>query len=191
MAVLSLPLSFSNSFWTSDYRKGLEVLYSKLEQVRVTVHVSRNHKAHSRCLSGRLREQRTCRFHPGEDQHPTRSYSLSTYSFFDRPERRPRRTLAPLSQLLYPRSQVCLPTSSRRIVFEIFVLGPGFSADDGATLLMAFRGLQAETAEQGGAHKAIARELQQLVADPFEKWAKVYHVRHNDSHTSPYVYGLP
>ena len=34
MAVLSLPLSFSNSFWSQDYRKGLDVLYKKLEQVR-------------------------------------------------------------------------------------------------------------------------------------------------------------
>ncbi|KAK7060891.1 Rho-GTPase-activating protein 8 [Paramarasmius palmivorus] len=32
MAVLSLPLSFNNSFWTQDYRKGLEVLFHKLEQ---------------------------------------------------------------------------------------------------------------------------------------------------------------
>ena len=43
---------------------------------------------------------------------------------------------------------------------------------------MAFRGLQAETAQQGGVHQAIARELHQLVADPFEKWAKDYHVGH-------------
>lgn len=41
---------------------------------------------------------------------------------------------------------------------------------------MAFRGLQAETAQQGGVHQAIARELHQLVADPFENWAKDYHV---------------
>lgn len=33
MAVLSLPLSFTNSFWSQDYRKGLEVLFAKLEQV--------------------------------------------------------------------------------------------------------------------------------------------------------------
>jgi hypothetical protein len=33
MAVLSLPLSFTNSFWTPDYRKGLEVLFAKLEEV--------------------------------------------------------------------------------------------------------------------------------------------------------------
>jgi hypothetical protein len=39
MAVLSLPLSFNNSFWTHEYRNGLEVLYNKLEQVRVPPHV--------------------------------------------------------------------------------------------------------------------------------------------------------
>jgi len=33
MAVVSLPLTFNNSFWTQDYRKGLEILYGKLEQV--------------------------------------------------------------------------------------------------------------------------------------------------------------
>ncbi|THH16990.1 hypothetical protein EUX98_g9211, partial [Antrodiella citrinella] len=32
MAVVSLPVQFQNSFWSQDYRKGLEVLYSKLEQ---------------------------------------------------------------------------------------------------------------------------------------------------------------
>lgn len=32
MAVLALPLSFTNSFWSQDYRHGLEVLFSKLEQ---------------------------------------------------------------------------------------------------------------------------------------------------------------
>lgn len=38
MAVLSLPLTFSNSFWSEDYRKGLEVLYAELEKVRRYVH---------------------------------------------------------------------------------------------------------------------------------------------------------
>ena len=38
MAVLSLPLTFSNSFWSEDYRKGLEVLYAELEKVRRRVH---------------------------------------------------------------------------------------------------------------------------------------------------------
>lgn len=46
MAVLSLPLYFSNSFWSQDYRKGLEVLYTKLEQVRGTAHVSKRHTPH-------------------------------------------------------------------------------------------------------------------------------------------------
>src|SRR5487761_1064038 len=46
MAVLSLPLYFSNSFWTQDYRKGLEVLYTKLEQVRVPAHVFLFHNTH-------------------------------------------------------------------------------------------------------------------------------------------------
>lgn len=36
---------------------------------------------------------------------------------------------------------------------------------------MAFRGLQAESAAQGEAHKAIAKELQTLVGEPFEEWA--------------------
>lgn len=33
MAPITLPLSFTNSFWSQDYRKGLQVLFSKLEQV--------------------------------------------------------------------------------------------------------------------------------------------------------------
>jgi hypothetical protein len=33
---VSLPLTFQNSFWTSDYRTGLNVLFGKLEQVCVT-----------------------------------------------------------------------------------------------------------------------------------------------------------
>jgi hypothetical protein len=47
----------------------------------------------------------------------------------------------------------------------------GFGADDGASLLMAFRGLQAESVAQGKAHKTISNELNTLVADPFEHWA--------------------
>jgi hypothetical protein len=31
---VSLPLTFQNSFWTPDYRTGLNVLFAKLEQVR-------------------------------------------------------------------------------------------------------------------------------------------------------------
>lgn len=49
--------------------------------------------------------------------------------------------------------------------------GTGFDADDGASLLMAFRGLQRESAVQGQAHRNIAKELTTLVADPFAKFA--------------------
>jgi hypothetical protein len=63
MAVLSLPLVFTNSFWTQDYRTGLEVLYSKLEQVYML--------PRSRLLTsyplvpGSCRERRDCGIHPG------------------------------------------------------------------------------------------------------------------------------
>jgi hypothetical protein len=49
--------------------------------------------------------------------------------------------------------------------------GTGFDADDGASLLMAFRGLQAESVSQGQVHASVAKELDNLVADPFEEWA--------------------
>lgn len=58
-----------------------------------------------------------------------------------------------------------------------WLTGYGFGSDDGASLLMAFRGLQAESVEQGRVHKAIAQELQDLVADPFDEWAQRYKVR--------------
>jgi hypothetical protein len=57
------------------------------------------------------------------------------------------------------------------------ITGPGFAADDGASLLMAFRGLQSETARQGDAHVVIAKELHTLVADPFQEWAGGHKVR--------------
>ena len=33
MTAITLPLTFANSFWTEDYRRGLETLFKKLEQV--------------------------------------------------------------------------------------------------------------------------------------------------------------
>jgi hypothetical protein len=33
MPVAALPQTFNNSFWTQDYRQGLEVIYSKLQEV--------------------------------------------------------------------------------------------------------------------------------------------------------------
>lgn len=55
-------------------------------------------------------------------------------------------------------------------------LGTGFGKDEGASLLLAFRGLQSETAAQGQIHKTIAHELDTLVADPFDSWAQGYKV---------------
>jgi len=54
--------------------------------------------------------------------------------------------------------------------------GAGFEVDDGASLLMAFRGLQAETAEHGQLHEAVSNELHTLVAEPFQAWTKEYEV---------------
>lgn len=55
--------------------------------------------------------------------------------------------------------------------------GTGFDADDGASLLMTFRGLQAEAAEHGHLHEAISTELHTLVAEPFQAWTEQYRVR--------------
>ena len=55
--------------------------------------------------------------------------------------------------------------------------GTGFNADEGASLLMAFRGLQAESQKQGEAHQALAKELEISVAGPFEHWAHAHRVR--------------
>ena len=66
--------------------------------------------------------------------------------------------------------------------------GSGFSADDGASLLMAFRGLQAESASQAQIHMSISKELETLVADPFEQWARAYSVSHI---SLPRVHPLP
>ncbi|EEB88730.1 hypothetical protein MPER_13262, partial [Moniliophthora perniciosa FA553] len=52
--------------------------------------------------------------------------------------------------------------------------GTGFQADDGASLLMTFQGLKAESASQGQIHRSIAKELETLVADPFAEWAQGY-----------------
>ncbi|KIJ65674.1 hypothetical protein HYDPIDRAFT_175034 [Hydnomerulius pinastri MD-312] len=122
MAVISLPLTFTNSFWTQDYRKGLEVLYNKLEQG-----VAENDE-----IVAFIR----ARAH-AENQLATTLLSPATIG-----------------------SQ-----------------GTGFNRDDGASLLMAFRGLQAESAAQGQIHRDIAKDLQTLVAEPFNKWAQGYKER--------------
>ncbi|TFY73579.1 hypothetical protein EWM64_g10433 [Hericium alpestre] len=126
MAVLSLPLSFSNSFWTQDYRRGLEVLYQKLEQG-----VAENDQVIAFIKARAVAEA-----------------SLA-------------------AALATP-----LPAGPE---------GSAFKEDDGATLLMAFRGLQAETVKQGEAHDSISKELISLVVEPFSKWAKGYKERIHQS----------
>jgi len=51
------------------------------------------------------------------------------------------------------------------------LIGIGFEADDGASLLNTFRGLQRESIVQGEAHKALAKDLATLVVEPFKDWA--------------------
>ncbi|KZV71565.1 hypothetical protein PENSPDRAFT_734057 [Peniophora sp. CONT] len=124
MAVLSLPLSFTNSFWSQDYRRGLEIIFAKLQQ-------------------GVAENEEIIAF--------VRARALAE---------------ANLAAALSQSAQPGLDTH-------------GFAADDGATLLMAFRGLQAETDKQAGVHKNIAQELNALVADPFVEWAKGHRDRLN------------
>ncbi|KAF8909412.1 hypothetical protein CPB84DRAFT_1743969 [Gymnopilus junonius] len=122
MAVLSLPLTFSNSFWSQDYRSGLQVLFAQLEQG-----VAENDEIVA----------------------------------FVRARASAETTLA--NALVYPSH-----TGKQ---------GTGFGADEGASLLMAFRGLQAESVVQGQVHDNIAKELNTLVADPFDEWAQAYKQR--------------
>ncbi|KAG7093658.1 hypothetical protein E1B28_007320 [Marasmius oreades] len=121
MTVLSLPSSFNNSFWSQDYRKGLEVLYRKLEQ-------------------GTAENGQVIAF--------------------------VRARAAAENQLANALSN--LPNGKP---------GVGFHADDGASLLMTFQGLVAESVSQARIHRAVAKELETLVADPFEEWAGGYNSR--------------
>lgn len=60
---------------------------------------------------------------------------------------------------------------------NFLIVGKGFNADDGASLFMAFRGLQNESAAQGEVHMSVAKELGELVAEPFSQWAAGHKVR--------------
>ncbi|KAI0664187.1 hypothetical protein C8Q70DRAFT_1049696 [Cubamyces menziesii] len=119
MAVLSLPLTFSNSFWTQDYRKGLEVLYGQLEQ--------------------------------------SIAENSEIASFI--------RTRAAAELAIAATLNAPPPT------------GSAFDVDDGASLLMAFKGLREEASAEGAIHESVAKELQTAVAEPFEKWAEGYKER--------------
>ncbi|KAJ7281780.1 hypothetical protein C8J57DRAFT_82609 [Mycena rebaudengoi] len=135
MAVLALPLSFTNSFWSQDYRHGLEVLFSKLEQG-----IAENNEIIAFVRARALAER----------------------------------------QLADALTNPALTGAA----------GKGFGTDDGASLLMAFRGLQAESTAHGQAHKTIATELDTLVADPFEQWAHTYKDRLHQSRASIIDYWL-
>ncbi|KAI5124190.1 hypothetical protein M0805_005041 [Coniferiporia weirii] len=115
MPALTLPLTFANSFWSQDYRQGIETLYTKLEQG-----IEEN-------------EEIVAFIRTRANAENALATTLST-------------------QTAGPK-------------------GRGFNADEGASLLMAFRGLQAESAAQGEAHRTVAKELKELVADPFAEWA--------------------
>jgi hypothetical protein len=66
---------------------------------------------------------------------------------------------------------------SRKASTDEWLSGTGFNADEGASLLMTFGGLQAESVAQGEVHRAIAKELESLVVDPFEDWARGHKVQ--------------
>lgn len=66
--------------------------------------------------------------------------------------------------------RIFLPTTRQKLT-NVHSTGFGFSADDGASLLNTFRGLQRESIAQGEAHKALAKDLEGLVVEPFNDWA--------------------
>lgn len=66
--------------------------------------------------------------------------------------------------------RMSLPTTRWKLT-NVHSSGLGFTADDGASLLNTFRGLQRESIAQGEAHKALAKDLEGLVVDPFNDWA--------------------
>ena len=69
-------------------------------------------------------------------------------------------------------------TSQGQWSFQLtYLLGSVFEEDDGASLLMAFKGMREESAAQGALHESIAKELQTSVVEPFEKWAAGHKVR--------------
>jgi hypothetical protein len=64
---------------------------------------------------------------------------------------------------------------------NMHLIGTGFDADDGASLLNTFHGLQRESIAQGEAHKALAKDLEELVVEPFKDWADKHARRVEDA----------
>ncbi|KAG8834562.1 hypothetical protein FRC17_008396 [Serendipita sp. 399] len=145
MPAITLPLSFTNSFWSQDYRRGLETLFHKLEQgVAEDNEIISFLEVRARSPTLLAREELTARFQARIRAEYDIATSLNT------------------------------PTAAGP-------RGTGFSADDGASLLMAFWGLQQETRAQGNGHKAIADDLNTLALQPFATWAKGHEERISDA----------
>lgn len=70
-----------------------------------------------------------------------------------------------------PQSMRIFLPYARRSSPNVHFTGIGFGVDDGASLLNTFRGLQRESIAQGEAHKALAKDLEELVVEPFKDWA--------------------
>ena len=77
------------------------------------------------------------------------------------------------------------------MIFHPYGSGSGFEVDDGASLLLTFRGLQAESAEHGQLHREVSRELYTLVAEPFQEWTEKHKVRLRTPLTRPCDQSLP
>ncbi|KAH8116279.1 hypothetical protein DFH11DRAFT_1828006 [Phellopilus nigrolimitatus] len=129
MPALTLPLTFANSFWSQNYRQGIETLYTKLEQG-----IEENEE-----IVAFIRARANA------------EHAIAVSLLGSQP---------------------------------VGLKGRGFNADEGASMLMAFRGLQAESHAQGEAHRSVAKELKDLVADPFDEWARGHKERIYSSHAS-------
>lgn len=104
---------------------------------------------------------------------------MSNFKSSNRPVPVLRNNWRLVSQTLPPSVDQVRAVFISQIVGVLIVCpGHGFNADDGASLLMAFRGLEAESVAQGQVHSNISKELSTLVADPFEDWALGHKVCH-------------
>ncbi|KAG8861445.1 hypothetical protein FRB96_002894 [Tulasnella sp. 330] len=142
MPPLTLPLTFHNSFWSQNYRTGLEVLFKQLEQG-----CAENDEIVA-FLKARIRAEASL---GSALTHPELTATGGSYGS------------SSSSQNFY-----CIDHPPK---------ATGFGADDGASLYMAFRGLQHESVAIGEAHRAIAKDLQDTVAEPFEGWAYQHAMR--------------
>lgn len=103
MAVLSLPLTFTNSFWSQDYRGGLQVLFDKLEQVSSIL--AFNAFLSQSLSQGNLRKRRNYRVYKSK-YHPCTPLWTLIPVFRLAPTS--KRTLPTVSSIqLSPADQVC------------------------------------------------------------------------------------